>query len=122
MEGSPTEPPEVTAPKRVSFYPEWMDQASCGGMEDTLFFGASDPDKRPQYTLTDIKAARKICASCPVTRLCLETSLINKDEFGVFAGSTRTNRAKILKRIESGSTTLQDEVTEFVTWIKEGFR
>lgn len=90
-------------------------------MDDTLFFGASDPNTRPPYTLPEIRAARKICASCPVARTCLETSLTNADAYGVFAGSTSSNRAEMLKRIRAGITTMEDEVANFITWLKEGF-
>lgn len=117
LDGLEDEEPRV----RVSFFPEWMVEAICAGMDETLFFGASDPDQRPQYTLTEIKKARKLCAQCPVARICLESSLRNNDEYGVFAGSTRTNRVGMRKRIDSGSTTVEDEVVTFISWLKESF-
>lgn len=110
---------DPTPPKRVSIYPEWMDLSVCSGMDDTLFFGASDPNERPQFTLTQIKEARKLCAKCPVARICLQTSLENRDEYGVFAGSTRTDRAKMLMRITTGITSMNDEINQFLTWLKE---
>jgi len=112
---------EEPTPLRVSLYPEWTEEASCVGESDTLFFGASDPEKRPQYTLTDIKRARQLCAGCPVARQCLKSSLDLNDEYGVFAGSTRTNRVEIRKRITSGVTTQEEEIVNFLTWLKEGF-
>ena len=96
--------------ERVSFFPEWTEQSLCAGMEDTFFFGSSDPGVRPQYTLADIKRARMLCVGCPVLRDCLTTSLQNKDEYGVFAGSTKNDRKKMLKRIETLITTVAEEV------------
>jgi len=112
---------EESPPVRVSLYPEWTEEAVCAGQSDTLFFGASDPNKRPQYTVTDIKRARRLCASCPVAKECLKSSLDHNDEFGVFAGSTRANRVDIRKRIASGVTTQEEEIVSFLTWLKEGF-
>lgn len=87
-------------------------------MKDTTFFGASDPDTRPQYTLTDIRNARRICVGCPVRRQCLRYTLTHADEYGVFAGSTKKNRIGILRRVRSGVTTMEEEIDAFMTWLE----
>lgn len=107
---------------RISFFPDWTEESSCAGMDDTFFFGASDPDTRPQYTLTDIKNARRLCVQCPVLRECLRYSLSNRDEYGVFAGSTSNNRERMLKRIKNGLTTIDDEVDAHVEWLERTAR
>jgi WhiB family transcriptional regulator, redox-sensing transcriptional regulator len=107
---------EVPRFKNVAkLYPDWHQKARCLGTDDSLFFGSGDPDVRPPYTLAEISNARAICAECPVARECLTTALKNREEYGVWAGSTRKQRKAILIRVKTGVTTLPDEVEEHVT-------
>ena len=88
-------------------YPDWHKDAACLGSEDKLFFGASEPDIRPPYNLGDIKKAKTLCGGCPVSALCLRTALENREEYGVWAGTTRKQRKKMLHAIDAGVTSIE---------------
>ena len=107
---------EVPRFKNVAkLYPDWHEKAACQGTDDSLFFGSSDETIRPPYTLAEISNARRMCADCPVARECLTSALEHREEYGVWAGSTRRQRKAILIRVKTGETTLPEEVEEHVT-------
>lgn len=97
----------------ASLYPDWHIKANCLGTEDAIFFGASDPETRPPYTLGEIKKAKNLCATCPVAAICLRAALINREEYGVWAGTTRKARKKMLAAIDAGEQTVDDIVANF---------
>jgi hypothetical protein len=43
-----------------------------------------------------VRPSKKVCAACPVTADCLEYALGNRDEFGVWGGTTGRQRRVIL--------------------------
>lgn len=100
-------------PNVLSLYPDWHREANCLGESDSLFFGASNPDTRPPYTLGDIKKAKTLCRSCPVAVMCLRSALTNREEYGVWAGTTRRQRRRILDAIDAGESTIDAAVAEF---------
>lgn len=102
----------------LKLYPQWHAQARCLGTSDTLFFGTNEPDVRPPYTLGDIKRARLLCADCPVARQCLSTALSNREEYGVWAGSTRKQRKRMLSRIDTATSNVDDEVEQHLASIR----
>ena len=97
----------------TSLYPDWHKQALCVGKSDVLFFGASDPDTRPPYTLGDIKRAKAICHQCPVAAMCLRSALVNREEYGVWAGTTRKQRKRWLSAIDARQITVESVVTAY---------
>lgn len=101
----------------AKLYPDWHEQARCFDKSETIFFGQSEPEVRPQYTLSEIKMARSLCETCPVIRQCMSSALENQEEFGVWAGSTRSQRKEMLKRIKSGVSTIDKEVERHITKI-----
>lgn len=83
----------------------WHQEANCYGLGYENFFqdaklGAMD----------GIKAAKRVCANCPVRGQCLTSALTYRDNFGVWAGTTPRERRKMLERIDAGETTLEEEV------------
>lgn len=68
----------------------WMDEAACAGRNTDLFF----TDDRGSYT----REAYELCGSCPVRAACLEQSLRNNEQYGLWAGLTLTQRREILKK------------------------
>lgn len=119
------EPPKPEEPRflnMMGLYPAWHAKASCLQMEDTLFFGASEPDVRPPYTLGEIKQARTLCAACPVIRECLVDALRNREQYGVWAGSTSKQRREMLGRIDSGDSGFGEEVEAHVTKLEAKHR
>lgn len=99
----------------ASYYHQWHVEAKCLGMDDTLFFGSSDPDTRPPYTLAEIRKAQAICGQCPVAQDCLAEALENREDYGVWAGTTSKKRRSLLAQIEQGMS--MAEVTR--EWLEE---
>jgi len=94
----------------ASLYPDWHTEARCLGESEAIFFGASDPEVRPTYTLGMIKQARELCSVCPVARECLKSALMNREQYGVWAGSTTKQRHEMLARLEAGVSSVEQEV------------
>jgi WhiB family redox-sensing transcriptional regulator len=94
------------------YIPQWHNQALCVGMEDERFFGKRDLTVRPSLTLTELKKAQELCSVCPVYRACLTHSLTKPEEYGVWGGTSRNMRLKILKAVELGLVKVEDIVDE----------
>lgn len=62
----------------------WMTDASCAEVDGDLFF----PNKGETSD-----EAKRICASCPVARQCLERGI--NEPFGVWAGTTARQRRRM---------------------------
>lgn len=108
-------PAESPTPRKTlaSHYPLWHIEAKCLGKEDTIFFGASDPETRPPYTLSDIRKAQDICAECPVAKMCLTEALENREDYGVWAGTTSKQRKTMLAEVSAG-TSIEEVVTVYL--------
>lgn len=69
----------------------WRRFASCNGMNPNLFF----PGRGDYYTL---RAAQKVCETCPVRTDCLEYALAEPEHFGVWGGTGERERRRIRAR------------------------
>ena len=94
----------------TSLWPDWHKKANCYGEGESVFFGASDPDERPAYTMASIREAKSKCAGCPVFEVCLRQAIKNREQYGVWATTTMKERAKMFKRLANHETTEEDEV------------
>lgn len=65
----------------------WQDEGLCMQTDPEAFFVGKGGDVKP---------SKKICAACPVRAACLEYALENRDEFGVWGGTTGRQRRVIL--------------------------
>lgn len=101
-------------PKRsiTDLYPEWYFLGACRDEDETKFFGNEDIAVRPSLTLTDLKSAQTICGSCPVFRQCITHALTLPEEYGVWGGTSRNMRLRILKAAETGLIRLSDMIEE----------
>ena len=61
--------------------PTWYRHAACRGHDPTLFFPERGSDSR---------AAKKVCATCPVTDQCLQAATY--DTVGVWGGTNTQER------------------------------
>jgi hypothetical protein len=76
----------------------WITQAACRGLDTDLFYPeAGEPTAM----------ARAVCDSCPVSIQCLEHAIVNREQHGIWGGTSvrkRRNPALALenlrKRIE----------------------
>lgn len=78
----------MSALTRALQVPEWTEDALCAETDPEIFF----PEKGG-----DVRAAKKVCAACPVRDECLAHALANHERFGVWGGLTERNRRKIQK-------------------------
>jgi hypothetical protein len=68
----------------------WMSQAKCRGAgPNAIFFEETRP--------TSVRRARKICSACLVSAECLRFA-IERQEVGIWAGTTTNQRAKMLRK------------------------
>jgi WhiB family redox-sensing transcriptional regulator len=88
--------------RSLGFSPNWHQDALCSGMDDAIFFGTENYDKRPPLSLTEVRAAREICDQCPVARECLTHALTLPEQYGIWAGTSGNMREKMVKQINKG--------------------
>ncbi len=65
----------------------WMALAKCRDMDPSVFFPSDGGGER---------AAQRICAVCPVKMSCLEYSLDNRMDDGVWGGTSERERRFLL--------------------------
>jgi hypothetical protein len=65
---------------------EWARQGQCTQTDPEIFF----PPKGDQG-----KAARRICAQCPVCVQCLAYAVAADEEFGIWGGLNRAERVRL---------------------------
>jgi WhiB family redox-sensing transcriptional regulator len=70
----------------------WHDDAACLTSRDPeIFFPTgSTGDAVPM-----IRAAKAVCATCPVRARCLEFALTSRQDFGVWGGLTEEERRSL---------------------------
>ena len=81
--------------------PLWMDHALCADADPDLFFPPDDEDA-PVSAYAQTLAAKKVCAACPVRAECLDYSITENIQWGVWGGiperPRRAMRAKVHSR------------------------
>lgn len=70
-------------------YPEWQSSANCLGVGNKIFFVERGSSTKP---------AKSICAQCEVKEQCLEYALDNNIKTGVWGGTDKRQRERILKQ------------------------
>jgi WhiB family redox-sensing transcriptional regulator len=66
----------------------WMADALCAQTDPELFFPIQGASNR---------AALKVCAHCPVTKICLTYALDHAEAFGIWGGTTWTQRRRLTR-------------------------
>ena len=67
---------------------EWQAKARCSEVDPEIFF----PERGGSS-----KAARAVCNKCAVRDQCLEYALNNKEQFGIWGGTSERERRKLRK-------------------------
>lgn len=67
---------------------DWQTKAGCTEVDPEIFF----PERGGSS-----KAARAVCAACEVRRQCLEYALNNKEQFGIWGGTSERERRRLRK-------------------------
>lgn len=72
----------------------WVDDALCTQVDPDLFF----PGKSDQATS---RAARRVCAACPVRLECLAYALRTRESDGIWGGLTARQRNDLARRMRN---------------------
>lgn len=67
---------------------DWQGAAACAEVDPEIFF----PERGGSS-----KAARTVCAQCSVRAQCLEYALNNKEQFGIWGGTSERERRRLRK-------------------------
>ena len=77
-------------------YWHWREWAACRGMDSEVFF--SPDGERGIAKRARERAAKAICATCPVREPCLAHALATREPYGVWGGMSERERAALLVR------------------------
>lgn len=96
--------------------PEWHEDAKCRSIEnaDDTFFGELEDQTRTSLTITKIRAVKEYCRSCPVFAQCLTHALSTPERHGIWAGTSKRTRLRILALIEVGAATIPEVVRDYL--------
>jgi WhiB family redox-sensing transcriptional regulator len=67
---------------------DWQGKARCTEVDPEIFFPERGGSSR---------AARAVCADCEVRLECLEYALNNKEQFGIWGGTSERERRRLRK-------------------------
>lgn len=67
----------------------WTLRAACRDTPTAMFY----PERGE-----DIRAAKRVCQTCPVTAECLEYAMANGERFGVWGGLSERERRRLKRR------------------------
>lgn len=120
-----TLPEDTWAPSPVEetdykwdFFPEWHTQARCREIPldqiDVMFFGETPDPSKTSLTVTKIREVKSFCKPCPVFAECLRHALSSPERHGLWAGTSKRTRMRILALVDSGEKTLDDVVTDYL--------
>jgi WhiB family transcriptional regulator, redox-sensing transcriptional regulator len=76
--------------------PDWPRRAACQDSDAELFF--DEDNARGPFLERRQRAAKQICARCPVIESCLSWSLLASEKHGVWGGMTASERGGLLRR------------------------
>lgn len=93
--------------------PSWMERGRCKDMDQSIFYGDEDRSGKarhhPNLTVDEVARARRICNACPVQMQCLDHAIRNREEFGIWGGSTAGQRRNWIKQFEQQNYAVLDE-------------
>ncbi len=67
-------------------FDEWRERAACQSTLGAAHFPAEGRNYR---------AAKRICAECPVIATCLEFAMVNEEAYGVWGGMSPPDRREL---------------------------
>src|SRR3954463_6384102 len=73
----------------------WQEQGRCRTKAVEQFF-ADDLELDQRERREQTEAARQVCGTCPVQQQCLDHALRVPETFGIWGGTTPTQRAQLL--------------------------
>lgn len=100
--------------------PEWHWQGRCFDTGVDNFFADDEPDFPAR--IARVRRASKLCDVCPVFTECLRWALENREEHGVWAGTSRRTRLKIFGLLDEGVVTVEDVIEVYLNGQGDQFR
>lgn len=79
---------------------DWQIKAACRGLDSSMFFHPEG--ERGSAKAVRERAAKALCATCPVLQQCREHALRVREPFGVWGGLTESERAVIYEEQRRG--------------------
>lgn len=73
----------------------WQAKASCRGPQHAVFFPPSHFERKADKEAREARAKR-ICATCPVRRDCLDYALRIREPHGIWGGLNEVERRQLL--------------------------
>lgn len=70
--------------------PAWMADAACGAHPSVDFFPGHGEPTAP---------AKAVCAGCPVAAVCLDFALVNREQDGVWGGTSAVERKRLRRAL-----------------------
>lgn len=100
----------------ASLFPDWHGQARCKEVDnpDDMFFGEDGTSTRTSLTVSKIREVKEFCMGCPVFTECLTHALTTPERHGIWAGTSKRTRHRILALIEQGRTTVSEVVADYL--------
>jgi WhiB family redox-sensing transcriptional regulator len=74
----------------------WHDRAACQDMDTGLFF-AAEGERSAERRVRE-RAAKAVCAGCPVWEDCLDQALSTPEREGIWAGTDPDERVSLRRR------------------------
>lgn len=75
---------------------EWQERAACAEGDARLFFHPTG-ERGEMFTERE-RAAKRVCAQCPVLAECRNYALATRESYGVWGGLGENERAALLRR------------------------
>jgi WhiB family redox-sensing transcriptional regulator len=82
-------------PRPVYSSYEWQEQGLCRGKDVEQFF-VDDPEMGQVQRREQTEAAKAVCSACPVARACLQHAMTVPETFGIWGGTTASERSRLL--------------------------
>lgn len=79
----------------VMLLEKWWDAAACRNADPELFF----PISATAVSANDVRRAKQVCASCPVSSPCLSYALTHRQEQGIWGGLTDEERQSLRRKL-----------------------
>ncbi len=76
---------------------DWQMDAACKGLDSAAFFHP-EGERGPARTARE-RAAKEVCARCPVIAQCATHALKVREPYGVWGGMSEDERDKVLLRM-----------------------
>ena len=77
----------------------WRTLAACNGSQAELFYPPAPPAREGRdERLARERAAKRVCAGCPVRTQCLDYAIAASERHGVWGGLTELERRRLTRR------------------------